>query len=126
MACFMVSFVLILEQVGPGQAVLVGIGEAGVIVSQSRPSRGLLRDCKTSDNLRVKLYCPMSGINIPFAVGELVLGLEAALLRDWRMLQLVAHGPVLALGLVSLDIIDIVDMDMVDIVDFIDMIDIIL
>ena len=32
MACFMVSFVLILEQVGPGQAVLVGIGEAEVIV----------------------------------------------------------------------------------------------
>ena len=54
-----------------------------------------------------------------------MLGLEAALLRDWRTLQLVAHGPVLALGLVSLDIIDIVDMDMVDIVDFIDMIDII-
>ena len=51
-------------------------------------------------------------------MGELVLGLEAALLRDWRTLQLVAHGPVLALGLVSLDIIDIVDMDMVDIVDF--------
>ena len=38
-------------------------------------------------------------------MGELVLGLEAALLRDWRTLQLVAHGPVLALGLVSLDII---------------------
>ena len=48
MACFMVSFVLILEQVGPSQAVLVGIGEAGVIVRQSRPSRGLLRDCTTS------------------------------------------------------------------------------
>ena len=49
-------------------------------------------------------------------MGELVLGLEAALLRDWRTLQLVAHGPVLALGLVSLDMIDIIDIiDMVDI-----------
>ena len=36
MACFMVSFVLILEQVGPGHAVLVGIGEAEVIARQPR------------------------------------------------------------------------------------------
>ena len=56
MACFMVSFVLILEQVGPGHAVLVGIGEAGVIVGQPRPSRGLLRDCKSSRNLRQSLF----------------------------------------------------------------------
>ena len=39
--------------------------------------------------------CP--GINIPFALGELLLGLEAWLVRDWVDLQLVAHAPVLAL-----------------------------
>ncbi len=39
--------------------------------------------------------CP--GINIPFALGELVLGVEAWLVRDWVHLQLVAHAPVLAL-----------------------------
>ena len=26
-------------------------------------------------------------INIPFAIGELILGLEAYLIRDWRTLQ---------------------------------------
>jgi hypothetical protein len=30
-------------------------------------------------------------LNIPFAVGELILGLEAFLIRDWRTLQ----GPML-------------------------------
>ena len=39
--------------------------------------------------------CP--GINIPFALGELLLGVEAWLVRDWVHLQLVAHAPVLAL-----------------------------
>ena len=37
------------------------------------------------------------GINIPFAFGELLLGLEAFFIRDWVQLQLVAHAPVLAL-----------------------------
>lgn len=39
--------------------------------------------------------CP--GINIPFALGELLLGVEAWLVRDWVTLQLVAHAPVLVL-----------------------------
>ena len=37
------------------------------------------------------------GINIPFALGELLLGLEAFIVRDWVRLQLVAHAPVLGL-----------------------------
>lgn len=36
-------------------------------------------------------------IEIPFALGELVLGLEAYLIRDWYTLQLVAHVPLLVL-----------------------------
>ena len=38
------------------------------------------------------------GINIPFALGEFLLGVEAWLVRDWVHLQLVAHAPVLALA----------------------------
>lgn len=34
-------------------------------------------------------------IEIPFALGQAVLGLEAYLLRDWRVLQVVAHLPLL-------------------------------
>ena len=37
------------------------------------------------------------GINIPFALGELLLGVEAFFVRDWVDLQLLAHGPVLLL-----------------------------
>ena len=37
------------------------------------------------------------GINIPFALGELLLGVEAFFVRDWVDLQLLAHGPVLVL-----------------------------
>lgn len=36
-------------------------------------------------------------MSIPFALGELVLGLEAYFVRDWKTLQLVAHAPWLAL-----------------------------
>ena len=44
-------------------------------------------------------YTMLSGliIEIPFALGELVLGLEAYFIRDWVTLQLVAHTPVLLL-----------------------------
>ena len=78
-------------------------------------------DSTTVDN---PVYCHCPGINIPFAVGELVLGLEAFLVRDWRTLQLVAHAPVLALGLVRLDMLDIIDMDMAYILDMVDNVDI--
>ena len=42
------------------------------------------------------------GVNIPFALGEATLGLEAWLVRDWRVLQLVAHLPLLLLSLLTL------------------------
>ena len=66
MACFMVSFVLIVEHVSYRSTMMVGIG-----------------------------------INIPFALGELLLGLEAFFFRDWRTLQMVAHGPLIALLMVG-------------------------
>ena len=66
MACFMVSFVLIVEHVSYRSTMMVGIG-----------------------------------INIPFALGELLLGLEAYFIRDWRTLQMVAHGPLIALLMVG-------------------------
>ncbi len=63
--CFMVTFVLAVEYVGPKFTMLFGIA-----------------------------------IEIPFALGELALGLEAYFVRDWRTLQLVAHAPLfLFLGL---------------------------
>eukprot|EP00090_Calanus_glacialis_P039501 TRINITY_DN68771_c0_g1_i1.p1 TRINITY_DN68771_c0_g1~~TRINITY_DN68771_c0_g1_i1.p1 ORF type:complete len:611 (-),score=103.55 TRINITY_DN68771_c0_g1_i1:27-1859(-) len=36
-------------------------------------------------------------IEIPFAIGEMILGLEAYYIRDWKTLQIVAYLPVLAL-----------------------------
>jgi len=36
-------------------------------------------------------------IEIPFAIGEMILGLEAYFIRDWKTLQMVAYLPVLAL-----------------------------
>lgn len=44
-------------------------------------------------------YTMLTGIviEIPFAMGELVLALEAYLIRDWFTLQIVAHLPLLAL-----------------------------
>jgi len=36
-------------------------------------------------------------IEIPFAVGQAVLGMEAYLVRDWRTLQILAHLPLLAI-----------------------------
>ena len=36
-------------------------------------------------------------IEVPFALGELLLGLEAYYIRDWVTLQLVAYTPVLVL-----------------------------
>ena len=65
MACFMISFVLIVEHVSNKYTMLVGIG-----------------------------------IDIPFAMGELLLGLEAYLIRDWRTLQMVAHLPLLVCSLI--------------------------
>jgi len=61
-ACFMVSFVLIVEHVGSEYLMIVGVG-----------------------------------INIPFAIGEIILGMEAYLVRDWKTLQLVAYVPMLGL-----------------------------
>ena len=44
-------------------------------------------------------YTMLTGIviEIPFALGELLLGLEAYFIRDWMTLQLVAYTPVLIL-----------------------------
>ena len=44
-------------------------------------------------------YTMLTGIviEIPFAMGELVLALEAYFIRDWVTLQVVAHLPLLAL-----------------------------
>ena len=66
MACFMVSFVLIVEHVSYKYTMIAGIG-----------------------------------INIPFAIGEFILGLEAYFIRDWRGLQRAAHGPLLCLIIVG-------------------------
>eukprot|EP00092_Neocalanus_flemingeri_P000308 GFUD01000330.1.p1 GENE.GFUD01000330.1~~GFUD01000330.1.p1 ORF type:complete len:587 (-),score=99.35 GFUD01000330.1:144-1904(-) len=64
-ACFMVSFVLIVEHVGYKYTMIVGIG-----------------------------------INIPFAIGEIILGVEAYFIRDWKMLQMVAYLPMVGLVIV--------------------------
>ena len=40
------------------------------------------------------------GIDIPFAMGELLLGLEAYFIRDWRTLQMVAHLPLIICSLI--------------------------
>ena len=50
--CFMVTFVLAVEFVGPKYTMIIGIA-----------------------------------IEIPFAMGEMLLGLEAYLIRDWITLQ---------------------------------------
>ena len=44
-------------------------------------------------------YTTIFGITIaiPFAIGEVILGLEAYLIRDWFPLQLVAFAPLLVL-----------------------------
>ncbi len=42
-------------------------------------------------------------IEIPFAIGELVFGLEAYLIRDWVTLQLVAYAPLIILLLLWYD-----------------------
>ena len=34
-------------------------------------------------------------IEIPFALGQAMLGLEAFIFRDWRVLQIVSHLPLL-------------------------------
>ena len=34
-------------------------------------------------------------IGIPFSIGEAILGIEAAIVRDWRSLQILAHLPLL-------------------------------
>ena len=36
-------------------------------------------------------------IEIPFALGQLVLGAEAFFVRDWRALQILAHLPLLGI-----------------------------
>ena len=36
-------------------------------------------------------------IEVPFALGELILGLEAYFIRDWYTLQIVAHLPLIVL-----------------------------
>jgi OCT family organic cation transporter-like MFS transporter 4/5 len=42
-------------------------------------------------------YAALLGIaiNIPFALGEMVLGLEAYFIRDWFQLQIVGHAPII-------------------------------
>ena len=35
-------------------------------------------------------------IEIPFAIGEIILGLEAYFIRDWTTLQIVAYLPLLS------------------------------
>ena len=37
-------------------------------------------------------------IEIPFALGEALLGLEAYFIRDWKTLQIVAYLPLLGMG----------------------------
>ena len=61
-ACFMVTFVIVVETVGVKYTMLAGIF-----------------------------------IEIPFALGELLLGLEAYFIRDWFTLQLVAYTPLIIL-----------------------------
>jgi len=36
-------------------------------------------------------------IEIPFAIGEFILGIEAYFVRDWRTLQIVAYAPLILL-----------------------------
>ena len=36
-------------------------------------------------------------IEIPFALGQAVLGIEAFIFRDWRILQIVSHLPLIGL-----------------------------
>ena len=43
-------------------------------------------------------------INVPFALGEILLGVEAYLIRDWKTLQMVAYLPMLSLLLIFLTV----------------------
>ena len=36
-------------------------------------------------------------IEIPFAIGEAILGIEAVIARDWRSLQILAYLPLLGI-----------------------------
>ena len=50
----------------------------------------------TDKNYRYTTFIGIA-IEIPFALGEMLLGLEAYYIRDWRTLQMVAYLPLLAL-----------------------------
>ena len=98
MSCFMVSFVLMVESVSTKHTMMAGIGEMyfGYMLLSK-----LLKCTSYSHFLScLNWHLCFAGINIPFAIGELVLGLEAYFVRDWRLLQMVAHGPLILFALV--------------------------
>ena len=91
-----------------GSAGLVSSEHLAILCLTEKSRRKYQRRARYSFVLLVESVGPWQaglagiGVNIPFALGEATLGLEAWLVRDWRVLQLVAHLPLLLLGLLTL------------------------